>query len=65
MIQPPVVVCDMCQQREAYPERAKVGSWQFPEGWRRIFYGLENYHICPAEACLKLFRKQSEEMPVR
>ena len=64
MIEPAVIVCDMCQQRvEARRSRYVYGNFNYvmPGKWTQKLVNDREYHICPNKACMKLFEKQCEE----
>ena len=63
MIEPAVIVCDLCQQR--LQMRRRLGAYGhlnfvMPDDWDQKLVNDREYHICSNKACMTLFRKQCE-----
>ena len=63
MIEPAVIVCDMCQQRANMTSRTGAyGHLDFvmPDDWDHKLVKGREYHICPNQGCMTLFIRQCE-----
>ena len=63
MIEPAVIVCDMCQQRveaRCYGDAESHLYCVMPDDWDQKVFNDREYHICPNKACMTLFQRQCE-----